>query len=196
MEDFGTTLLKFDCTYQQNNEVKDFYKWSGYIHKYQDIPNKDKRFLLEGVIRDQVDPKHERYLYTPNGYIISKGIVNLSIFTWWITRPIDYKFKYDDEDRCLYGCWKFVNSDYNLPINYGYAKLNIESARDEENPWAFEDTLEKIETEIDDCLSKYYHRFEKELKMMKKHDFSNVADDNILSDRQFQKAKEYFKNLK
>ena len=196
-------ILKFDCDYQQNGELNDNYNWSGYILCDSLFDKHNGRGLassLEGIIVDnqinkvritEIEPfrqyikdfKDERYLFGPIGKYHPEGIVKFVIFPLDHS-PIDYEFKYDKEDDCLYGVYYFANKEM-LNNNYsGFARLRINQDIDENINENY------INNKIYNLLP-YYQHIRKIANMTEfKRNSIQFHDDN---DEKYLKAKEYFK---
>lgn len=197
-------ILKFDCEYQQNGDLKENFNWNGYII-CNNLPY-DKHCgiglasTLEGVIVDNQIKKvritelypykqytkdfvDERYLFGPIGMYHKEGIVKFVIFPL-DHAPIDYEFKYDEEDDCLYGVYYFAPKEM-INNNYsGFAKLKI-----------IQDFDEKIDEKMIDNkvynLLPYYQHLRKISQMTEfKKNSIQIHDEN---DEKYIKAKEYFK---
>lgn len=196
-------VIRFDCIYQQDGEVKENYTWSGNILRYQTIVEGirqgDDISSLEGVIIDKqidktevteyfpfrqyiADYEDKRFLFSASGFLQPYGILKFVIFSEDGV-PFDYEFRYDEEDECFYGVWYAVydtvfNDEYN-----GFAKLTMEPKKDLEG---FQINHDIIDSEAYKNNGTMVNRlFQLKRATIQKHDTE--------SDERFKKAKEYFR---
>ena len=193
-------VLKFNCKYQQNGEIKSNYNWEGYIGRNTLKRESDNGLTssLEGIVVDsQITTKRifeiatikkytedfvdERLLFCPNGLDHENGIIKFSIFPGNHI-PIDYEFRYDEEDNCLYGVWYFVDKNKINTQYGGYAKLTIEQDTDMD--------IYNVNKKLWDW--EYHAEHEKEILKMCKERISNLQQHNKLDLIGFQKAKSCF----
>lgn len=193
-------VIKFDCIYQQNGEVKDNYNWTGYIKRITApiyINNSavsslygytiDKQ-VTKTLVTQVVDCKQiekpfvdKRYLCGEYGMIHADGIIRFVIFSKF-NRPIDYEFRYDEEDCCLYGVWYFTDKSRTNTEFGGYAKLTMDQE------------VEYTEYEIDRELlnGEAFSKNVKTINELYDLKLANLIDHTSDGDERFAKAKEYF----
>ena len=191
-------VLKFNCIYQQNGELKEDYNWSGYIHA-EYISDGAHRgvgagYNIEGVTTDEQtrcylewikgDYIDKRYLLGKQGILQPEGIIEFSILPNGTSSPIDYEFRYDEEDNCLYGVYYFIRNGLENNEYAGFAKLTID-----------QDTEYKsinIDYDIADCEA-----------YRNNHIMIDRLNDYMMptyqlhdgDDERFAKAKDYFKSI-
>ena len=190
-------VLKFNCLYEQNGTIDEHFNWDGYvITKFIDNDYHGgigAAYDIEGVIVDHqlafypIVPcckiEDERFLVGHQGILQPEGVIEFSIFPNGTSSPIDYEFRYDEEDDCLYGVYYFVKNGLENNHYDGFAKLTIEQELHVDKSYVEE------QIENNDAFWKY----NKIIDNLANYKMANYQLHNGNKDR-FLKAKKYFRN--
>ncbi|MBO4245528.1 MAG: hypothetical protein J5892_02155 [Bacilli bacterium] len=190
-------VLKFNCIYQQNGEIKEDYNWHGYVNNDYILDNNHRgvgsAYNIEGVIVDEQTRCYlewtpgtyidERYLIGRQGILQPEGIVEFTILPNGTSSPIDYEFRYDEEDNCLYGVYYFVRQGLENDEYAGFAKLTIDQ----------ETEYKQIEVDYDIANCEAYRNNDLIIDRLCNYDLPTYQLHNGDEER-FIKAKEFFKS--
>ena len=171
-------LVRYECKYQENGELKLGNYW------YADVIKYDFIYSLRGIVYQCHKNAYfdKRYLC---GATDSEGekVISLDIFPTDSSDIKEYLFKYDEEDNCLYGVWIIVDDPKGKDFEFGgYAKLEL---------MELDINREEIESELNQNLE---HNENSELIYdLKSFDNYAIVRQKINIDEEYIKAKEYFK---
>lgn len=192
-------LMCFRCLYQQGGEINKRQFWSGSMIRSYD----HGRLFKEGKAYSSIEGHlsefqthidwssglrfpEDRYLLGVDGIIHSDGSLKFTIYPKQ-GRPIDYMFRYDEEDNIFYGVWFFVNTKTIESEYGGFARLDVEKYRgaNEREKYAIEQSCWNIDA--------YFNNMEDITNMVDKS-LSTLLPHEEVDDSIYANAKKYFKN--
>lgn len=202
-------LMLFRCLYQQKNCINKKQFWSGsMIRDYnQGKTIKEKRGLsnIEGHLSEfntnidwasKLRFPEERYLLGIGGVDHHDVSIKFTVFPR-TGRPIDYIFRYDEEDNVFYGVWFFVNNKTKTSEYGGFARLEVEKylfhkIGTDEYYYTDEKEKQAIEHSIYN-LEAYYNNMEDITDMINRWVPTLLTHEEV-DENTFANAKAYFKN--
>lgn len=205
-------LMRFRCLYQQKDTISKKTFWSGSMISSYDYTRlcKDKKAYstIEGHLAEfntGIDYKsglsfpESRYLLGMDGIDHSDVSLRFTIFPEK-GRPIDYIFRYDEEDNVFYGVWFFVGSKNNYSEFGGFARLEVEKyeyAQLGREEYGYTNDREKQAIEESIYKLDAYYKHADDISNMIDNHLSNLLPHEEVDDSTFKKAKAYFnKNIK
>jgi len=140
----GKDTMNFLCWYQKNEKLGKYQFWSGSVIRNYDSKTSNERNKelsdVEGELSEYdtniingLRLPESRYLYGFDGINLKDNTISFTVFPEY-GKPMDYMFKYDEEENMFYGVWFYIDMRNKASIYGGYARLelmkNAESNKD------------------------------------------------------------------
>ncbi len=150
----GKNTMNFLCWYQKDEKLSRNQFWSGSIIRNFDskTSNETSKELsdVEGRVSEYdtniingLRLPESRYLYGFDGINQTDNTISFTVFPEY-GKPMDYMFKYDEEENMFFGVWFYIDMRNKASIYGGYARLEL-SKNNESNkehiisePWKLE----------------------------------------------------------
>lgn len=189
----GKDTMHFLCRYQKNNDLSKNQFWSGSIIRNYDSKTSNERNKelsdVEGKLSEYdtniingLRLPEWRYLYGFDGINQTDNTISFTVFPEY-GKPMDYMFKYDEEENMFFGVWFYIDMRNKASIYGGYARLEL-SKNNESNKDHIISDLWKLEAYCNN-MTPIMHMVDNKVSTLLPHE---EVDDSI-----YQNAKNYFK---
>ena len=193
-------VMRLHCFYQQNEKIDENQYWSGCVIREYDMDGTIEKHAVVSDIEGKIQEyktipinnmrfPEARYLFGVDGINRPEGTINFTIYPERgrpLGGPIDYMFKYDEEDDVFYGVWFFVNEKTKSSRYGGYARLEVTREINE-----YENTKNDITGSLWN-LEAYYNNMDP-ITYMVNNRLSNLLPHEEVDNCTFESAKSYFR---